>query len=73
MSIKSTPVKCKSGHMGEQYLLRDSYDHNFKSFQNYCEMYNIHGRLGYATAEAAWADNPTVKSSVIPSDLERVK
>ena len=65
-------VKCKSGLMGSQLKLQHSYL-NFEDFKSYCGLYSIHERLGYATAEAAWEDNPTIQVSVNPADFCKVK
>jgi hypothetical protein len=62
-------VKCKSGVTGWQCRLRRNYT-NFEEFKSYCEIYNIHGRLGFATPEEAWKSNKQIRGSVVPSDLE---
>jgi hypothetical protein len=70
--MKSKQVKCKSGITGTQYKLRTAYK-DFDEFLEYCNMWNIHGRLGYKTPEGAWRQNPLVECSVIASDLRKVK
>ena len=65
-------VKCKSGLIGFQCKLQDNYD-DFEQFEHYCEMYNVHKRLGYKYACTAWKANPTIQGSVIPSDFRKVK
>ncbi len=69
--MKKIHVKCRSGLMGEQYRLQDSYD-NFEHFQAYAEMYGIHIRLRYKTPATAWRANPLIQSSVEPRDLCKV-
>ncbi len=68
----SHPVICKSGLSGWRDKLHNVYA-NLDEFSDYCRYYNIHKRLGYLSVRACWKDNPTVKGSVLPSDLERVK
>lgn len=65
-------VVCKSGIKGWQCKLQTNYS-NLEEFQGYCEIYNLHGRLGYKTPEAAWQKNPVVQGSVIPSDFRKVR
>lgn len=65
-------VKCKSGIEGWQSKLQKNYD-SFEEFEYYSEIYGIHSRLGFNSAEEAWDANPMIKGSVIPSDLEVVK
>ncbi len=57
--------------MGSQGKLQAGYD-SFEEFEGYCEIYNIHSRLGFKTPKAAWKANPLVRLSVEPSDLEVV-
>ena len=64
-------VKCNSGLTGSQELLQKRYN-SLDEFTNYCELYNIHERLGYASIEGCWASNPTIQYSTDPSDLMRV-
>ena len=65
-------ANCKSGIIGWQSRLQKNYD-SFEEFEHYSEIYAIHSRLGFNTAEEAWDANPIIKGSVIPSDLEIVK
>ena len=65
-------VKCKSGLVGWQSRLKKNYQ-NFEEFRYYSEVYGIHERLGFSSAEEAWRANPLIKGSVIPSDLEVVR
>jgi hypothetical protein len=65
-------VKCDSGMRGWQCKLRENYD-DFADFEQYCGEWNLHVRLGYGSAEAAWKANPTVQGSVIPSDFRKVE
>lgn len=67
-----TKVKCKSGLMGSQEKLQKRYE-DFKDFKEWCKLYNVHGRLGFRSMKAAWVANPTIQSSVNPSDLCIVK
>lgn len=64
-------VRCRSGIKGWQAKLRDVYS-NFSEFADYCFIYNNHVRLGFATPDEAWAANPVVQGSVLPSDYRRV-
>ena len=48
--------------------LQDNYE-DFVEFQDYCENYNIAARLGFDSAEQAWADNPFISGSTNPHDL----
>ena len=64
-------VRCKSGVIGWKCKLQNNYN-NFEEFQAYCEVFDIHGRLGFSTPEKAWKANPILRGSVIPSDLEVV-
>ena len=70
--MKFKKVRCKSGVMGEQFKLRDAYS-NFEEYKIYCDMWGIHGRLGYKTPETAWRNNPTVQCSNVSSDYCKVK
>lgn len=65
-------VTCKSGLKGWQGKLQKFYA-SFEEFEAYCMIYSNHKRLGYTTPRLAWDDNPTVRGSVNPSDLEVVK
>ena len=69
---KRKQVKCASGLTGTQGLLRDRYD-SFEDFEANCELWSVHSRLGYKTPKTAWQKNPLIRSSVIPSDLQKVK
>jgi hypothetical protein len=40
----------------------------FEEFEAYDEMYGLHERLGYETAEEAWLDNPVIQGSTDPRD-----
>lgn len=64
-------VICKSGSTGWQTKLQRNYT-NFEEFESYCELYNIHERLGYKTPANAWKRNPTIQGSVNPNDLRRI-
>ena len=65
-------VKCRSGLTGEQSKLQTRYK-NFEEFAGYSEIYGLHRRLKFRTARAAWNANPTIQSSVEPSDFRVVK
>jgi hypothetical protein len=65
-------VKCKSGITGWQARLRKVYA-NFEEFVSYCEIRNLHIRLGYKSPSSAWKWNPIVMGSVNPSDYQKVK
>lgn len=45
---------------------------SFEEFEAYNETYGLARRLGYSSAKAAWAANPMVHGSVIPSDYGKV-
>jgi hypothetical protein len=64
-------VKCKSGLTGSQEKLQKRYE-DFTDFKNWSRTYNIHGRLGFKSMKSAWESNPTIQSSVQPSDLSVV-
>jgi hypothetical protein len=64
-------VTSVSGQHGEQYKLRAPYA-NLDEFRYYANLYGLHTRIGYKTPESAWARNPTVQSSTVPSDFCRV-
>jgi hypothetical protein len=70
--MKIKKVRCKSGVMGEQFKLRDAYK-NLEDYKRYCDLWNIHTRLGYKTPETAWRYNPTVQCSTIASDYRKIK
>jgi hypothetical protein len=57
--------------MGWRSKLQKVYS-GFEEFEAYSEMYALSERLGYISAEDAWAANPTVQGSVNPSDYKRV-
>jgi hypothetical protein len=65
-------IRTKSGLIGWQEKLHKVYS-DFEEFESYCEMYDIHHRIGYKTPEGAWRANPTIQGSVNPSDLRRVR
>lgn len=65
-------VKCKSGLDGWQCRLQKNYG-SLEEFDYYSEIYGIHSRLAFDSAEAAWKANPVIKGSIIPSDLEVVR
>ena len=67
----SRTVTCASGLKGWQGKLRKQYS-SFEEFKEYAETYNIHGRLGFETPEAAWEANPEVQGSTNPDDLRVV-
>lgn len=64
-------VILKSGAKGHQRRLRSDY-RNYGTFESYCEIYNLHKRLGYKTPESAWEANPLVESGTNPSDYRKV-
>ena len=65
-------VKLKSGAKGWQAKLQDNYDNSFDQFKNYCEVYNIHKRLGYVSPRTTWKKNPTIQGGTNPSDFRKV-
>lgn len=68
---KVAKIICRSGLMGWKARLQTIYQ-SFDEFVAYCNICNIHSRLGYKTPKSAWANNPKCQGSVIPSDLQRV-
>lgn len=64
-------VRCKSGLIGSQEKLQKRYV-DFSEFKSYCNIYGVHKRLGYVSMKACWESNPTIQSSVHPSDLSVV-
>lgn len=64
-------VQCDSGIMGYQHRLRENYN-DYDEFERYSDVYGLATRLWYKSAEAAWADNPMIQGSVIPSDFRVV-
>ncbi len=73
MSKKIKRVKTQSGIDGWQDKLHKVYGNVFGEFLEYCEIFNLHTRLGFKTPKQAWAKNPTVQGSVNPFDLRTVK
>ena len=65
-------VKTKSGRIGWRDKLKNVYS-SFDEFLSYCEIYNNHKRLGFSTPTKAWAKNPTIEGSTLPSDYRTVK
>ena len=65
-------VICKSGRVGWQDTLHNTFNNDFEEFKAYCEIYNNHIRLGYRTPESAWKKNPTVQGSTNPSDYRKI-
>lgn len=63
---------CRSGLIGWKCNLQDNYS-SFVEFKEYCSAYAIHTRLGYKSMKKAWEENPLIKGSTIPSDLEVIK
>jgi len=65
-------VTCNSGPKGWRDRLRKVYS-SLEEFVAYDELYGLAERLGFKSAELAWAANPLVEGSVEPSDYRRVK
>ena len=63
-------VICKSGLCGWRMKLKKSYA-SFQEFVDYNKIYGLAKRLGYGSAKAAWAANPTIEGSIDPSDFRR--
>jgi hypothetical protein len=70
--MKFQLVRCKSGVIGSRYRLQDSYS-SFEMFEQYCNTYNLHTRLGYKTPKSAYKNNPMIESSVNISDFRKVR
>lgn len=51
--------------------LQDNYD-SFEEFEAYNDNYGLAKRLGYASAEEAWKDNPMIQGSTDPKDFKKV-
>lgn len=66
-------VRCQSGLMGWRGRLAANYGGHFELFERYDGIYDLARRLGYHNAEAAWASNPIVEGSVVPSDYRKVR
>ena len=65
-------VKCKSGLHGWQGRLHEVYN-SLDEFEAYCNLRQIHIRLGFTSITRCWEANPVVQGSVNPSDLRRVE
>lgn len=65
--MNTKPCKCKSGLTGWCGELRGQY-RSYEEFADYAEIYGLPARLGFDSAEAAWAANPVVEGSVNPAD-----
>ena len=68
---KEKQVICKSGIKGSQGTIQGRYE-TLEIFEGYSAIYDINTRLGYETAEECWNDNPIIRSSTDPNDLEIV-
>ena len=55
-----------------QARIRKVYD-TLAELKAYDEIYGVVKRLGLASAEQAWKDNPVISGSVDPRDLRVVK
>lgn len=64
-------VICQSGVEGYECKLQENYT-SLEEFESYSEMYGLHTRLGYETAEEAWEANPTIQGSVNSEDFRTV-
>ncbi len=64
-------VKCQSGIEGWQDNLQNVYG-SLPEFRDFCRMYSIYKRLGYASAKDAWDANPLIQGSTNPDDLRVV-
>lgn len=69
--MKMKAVRCDSGIMGSQFKLHDGYS-SFEEFESLDVIYGISGRLGFTNSKAAWKADPTIMTSVVPSDLRVV-
>jgi len=65
MLIKKRVAKEWTGRLQAQYA-------DFDEFVAYDEMYGLAERLGYASAEEAWEDNPMVAGSTNPAEYRRI-
>jgi hypothetical protein len=65
-------TKCKSGIEGWTANLQSVYS-SFEEFENISDMYGLAARLGYSDNWECWENNPKIKGSVVPSDLEVVR
>ena len=70
--LNKNQAVCKSGLTGWKCNLQENYN-SFQEFKEYCRVYAIHTRLGYKSMKKAWEENPLIKGSTIPSDLEIIK
>lgn len=64
-------VTCKSGLKGWQAKVREVYS-SLDELKEYTATCGIACRLGYDGSYALWMDNPTIRGSVDPDDLEIV-
>jgi hypothetical protein len=51
-----------------QAFLRDNYS-SLDEWRGYSDTYGLAERLGYASADEAWLDNPFIKGSTDPRDF----
>lgn len=63
-----TRATMPSGLDGWQDYLHNNYA-NFEEFAWYDSVYGLANRLGFSTAEEAWAANPLIRGSVKPEDF----
>jgi hypothetical protein len=69
---RSVRVRCQSGLFGHRNRLRFDY-RNYAEFKTYSETFGLAGRLGFASALAAWRANPIIEGSIEPSDFRLVR
>ncbi len=65
---KTKRVICKSGLVGWQCRLKENYS-NYLEFESYCEIYNLHIKLGFELPIKAWKANPIIQGSTNPDDF----
>ena len=70
--LNKNQAVCESGLIGWKCNLQENYN-SFQEFKEFCRVYAIHTRLGYKSMKKAWEENPLIKGSSIPSDLEVIK
>ena len=70
--MMSTEGQEKEGAASWQGSLQENYDNNFEQFQSYDEVYNLAQRLGFNSAEEAWAANPMIQGGTDPADFSVV-
>lgn len=67
MNDNTQTVTLDSGQSGWRSPLRANYD-SYEEFEDYCDNYGLHKRLGFQSAEHAWEINPVIQGGTLPQD-----